>query len=60
MSDVRIRVCSVCGENFEAPRTIGRPPEKCGPACRQEAARRHQRAYRLRHQLGAHGTTAAA
>lgn len=60
MSDVRIRVCSVCGETFEAPRTVGRPPEKCGPTCRQEAARRQRRAHRLRHQLGAQADNAAA
>jgi hypothetical protein len=58
MSDVRIRVCAVCGETFEAPRAIGRPLEKCGPACRQESARRHQRTYRLRHQLHAQAADA--
>jgi hypothetical protein len=44
----RVRSCSVCGESFEAPRTTGRPPERCSEECRRIAQRAHHRNYMRR------------
>jgi hypothetical protein len=45
MSDFRTRTCTTCGAAFQAPRTTGRPPEKCSATCRRIAARQRQSAY---------------
>lgn len=60
MADVRIRTCTVCGEDFESARTIGRPPSKCSEACRRIAQRAHQRAYMRRLIAASHALHAAA
>ncbi len=44
----RVRTCTVCGENFTSPRTVGRPSEKCSDECRVIAQRIHRRNYNLR------------
>ena len=45
---IELRDCTICNEAFQTVRTMGRPQEICGPACRRESGRRRQIRWRQR------------
>jgi hypothetical protein len=45
MANTRLLTCDICNRAFEAPRMTGRPPSRCGDACKRKAANRHQQNY---------------